>query len=46
MEHGHEQTYGDNKYIKIFRITFIGPFIANIFAENNQQDATFLSLFL
>jgi len=25
-----------------FYLTFIGPFIANIFSENNQQDATFL----
>jgi len=26
--------------------TFIGPCIANIFAEHNQQDATFLNLFI
>jgi len=27
-------------------VTFMGPCIANIFAEYNQQDATFLSLFI
>ena len=27
-------------------LTFIGPCIANIFAEYNQQDVTFLSLFI
>ena len=27
-------------------LTFIGPCIANIFAEYNQQDATFLNLFI
>ena len=27
-------------------LTFTSPFIANIFAEYNQQDATFLNLFI
>jgi len=29
-----------------WHLTFIGPCIANIFAEYNQQDATFIYLFL
>jgi len=32
------------KYVVIY-LTFIGPCIANIFAEYNQQDATFHSFF-
>ena len=31
-------------YIDIYFLTFIGPCIANIFAEYNQQDATFHNL--
>jgi len=27
-------------------LTFIGPYIANIFADYNQQDATFHNLFI
>ena len=30
----------------LFFLTFTGPCIANIFSEYNQQDATFLSLFI
>jgi len=30
----------------MINLTFIGPCNANIFAENNQQDATFLNLFI
>jgi len=29
----------------LLNLTFIGPCIANIFAEYNQQDATFHNLF-
>jgi hypothetical protein len=39
----------DNKYpimIYNFFLTFIGPCIANIFSEYNQQDATFLNIFI
>jgi len=32
--------------IKLVDLTFIGPCIANILAEYNQQDATFLNLFI
>ena len=31
---------------KCMHLTFICPCIANIFAEHNQQDATFLNLFI
>jgi hypothetical protein len=34
------------KIIKDARLTFTGPCIANIFAEYNQQDATYLILFI
>jgi len=34
------------KMRNIFFLTFIGPCIANIFSEYNQQDVTFLNLFI
>ena len=36
-----------NKIMNLaFNLTFMGPCIANIFSEYNQQDATFLNLFI
>ena len=45
----HVQNEGDSKNTNLtsFKIlTFIGLCVGNIFAEYNQQDATFLNLFL
>jgi len=40
---GHVETCGN---VGFFNLTFICPCIASIFAEYNQQDATFLNLFI
>jgi len=39
-------TMDGEKYKRVINLTFIGPCIANIFADYNQQDATFHSLFI
>jgi len=36
----------DTSYESRDRLTFICPYVANIFAAYNQQDATFLNLFI
>jgi len=39
-------TKRDPKSVGIINLTFIGPCIANIFAEYNQHDAMFHNLFI
>jgi len=41
-----QYTYLGNRRNNTLNLTFIGPCIANIFAEYNQQDATFHNLFI
>ena len=45
LEHVKAAYLWRHHYITLF-LTFIGPHIANIFAEYNQQGATFLNLFI
>ena len=36
----------ENRKMGLLDLTFICPYIANIFSENNQEDETLLKLFI